>query len=91
MQMYQFKKMLELMPSEPNVPGIIVCANDEKVEKEVTTLLSETKYPFVTILENDDDEVRTQKIVDGFVQKIGVGDFDWLTCHCIYFRLRGDE
>lgn len=91
MQMYQFKKMLELMPSEPHVPGIIVCTNDKKVEKEVATLLSKTKYPFVTILENDDDDVRTQKIVDGFVQKIGVGDFDWLTCHCIQLRLRGDE
>lgn len=91
MQMYQFKKMLEFMPSEPQVPGIIVNALDEKVEKEVTTLLSETKYPFVTILENDDDEVRTQKIVNGFVQKIDVGDFDWLTCHCIQLRLRGDE
>ena len=91
MQMYQFKKMLELMPSEPNVPAIIVNAIDEKVEKEVTTLLSETKYPFVTILENDDDEVRTQKIVDGFVQKIGIGDFDWLTYHCMSIKLRGDE
>lgn len=91
MQMYQLKKMLEFMPTEPQVPGIIVCANDEKVEKEVATLLSETKYPFVTILENDDDDVRTQKIVDGFVEKIGVGDFDWLTCHCIQLRLRGDE
>lgn len=79
------------MPIEPQVPGIIVCANDKKVEEEVNTLLSETKYPFVTILENDDDEVSTQKIVDGFVQKIGVGDFDWLTCHCIQLRLRGDE
>mgnify|MGYP006355271061 FL=1 len=91
MQMCQFKEMLKFMPSEPQVPGIIVCANDEKVEKEVTTLLSATKYPFVTILENDDDEVRTQKIVDGFVKKIGVGDFDWLTCHCVQLRLRGDE
>ena len=79
------------MPSEPQVPGIIVCANDNVVEKEVNTLLSETKYPFVTVLENDDEDVRTQKIVDGFVQKIGVGDIDWLTCHCISLRLRGDE
>lgn len=76
MQMYQFKKMLELMPSEHQVSGIIVCANDEKVEKEVTTLLSATKYPFVIVFENDEEEVRTKKIVDGFVQKIGVGDFD---------------
>ena len=90
MQMYQFKEMLKYYPTEPQVPGIIVCANDEKVEKEVTTFLSKTKYPFVTILENDDDEVRTKKIVDGFVQKIGVGDFDWLTCHCIHLRLRDD-
>lgn len=91
MQMYQFKKMLKYYPTEPQVPGIIVTALDEKIEKEVTTLLSATKYPFVTILENDDDEVRSQKIVDGFVQKIGVGDFDWLTCHCMSIRLRGDE
>ena len=70
MQMYQFKKMLELMPSEPNIPGIIVNAIDEKVEKEVTTLLSETKYPFVTILENDDDEVRTQKIVVALCRRL---------------------
>ena len=91
MQMYQFKKMLELMPSEPNVPGIIVNAIDKKVEKEATTLLSETKYPFVTVLENDEEEVSTQKIVDGFVKKIGVGDMDWLTCHCIHLRLSGDE
>ena len=91
MQMYQFKKMLELMPSEPEVPGIIVTAFDEKIEKEVTTLLSETKYPFVTILEDNDNEVRTQKIVDGFVQKICIGDFDWLTCHCMSIKLRGDE
>lgn len=90
MQMNQFKEMLKYYPTEPQVPGIIVCANDEKIEKEVTEILSATKYPFVTILENDDDEVRTQKIVDGFVQKIGVGDFDWLTCHCIQLRLRGD-
>lgn len=91
MQMYQFKKMLNFMPSEPQVPGIIVCANDKMVEEEVNTLLSETKYPFVTVLENDDEDVRTQKIVDGFVQKIGIGDIDWLTCHCINLRLRGDE
>lgn len=91
MQMYQFKKMLELMPSEHQVPGIIVCANDENVFKEVTTLLSETKYPFVIVFENDEEEVRTKKIVDGFVQKIGVGDFDWLTCHCMQLRLSGDE
>lgn len=91
MQMYQFKEMLKFYPSEPQVPGIIVCALDEKVEKEVSEILSATKYPFVTILEDDNDDVRTQKIVDGFVQKIGVGDFDWLTCHCIQFRLRGDE
>lgn len=91
MQMYQFKKMLELMPSEHHVPGIIVCANDENVFKEVTTLLSETKYPFVIVFENDEEEVRTKKIVDGFVQKIGVGDFDWLTCHCMQLRLSGDE
>lgn len=91
MQMYQFKKMLEVMPSEPQVPGIIIRANDKAVEEEVTTLLSETKYPFVTVLENDDEDVSTQKIVDGFVQKIGVGDYDWLTCHCICLRLRGDE
>ena len=91
MQMYQFKEMLKYYPTEPQVPGIIVTALDENVEKEVTTLLSKTKYPFVTILENDDNEVRTKKIVDGFVQKIGVGDFDWLTCHCVQFRLRGDE
>ena len=79
------------MPSEHQVSGIIVCANDEKVEKEVTTLLSATKYPFVIVFENDEEEVRTKKIVDGFVQKIGVGDFDWLTCHCIQLRLRDDE
>ena len=91
MQMYQFKEMLKYYPTEPQVPGIIVTALNEKVEKEVTEILSTTKYPFVTILENDDDEVRTQKIVDGFVQKIDVGDFDWLTCHCVQFRLRGDE
>lgn len=91
MQMYQFKKMLKYYPTEPQVPGIIVCANDEKVEKEVTTLLSATKYPFVTILEDDDNEVRSQKIVDGFVQKICIGDFDWLTCHCMSIKLRGDE
>jgi len=91
MQMYQFKKLLKMLPSEPQVPGIIVTALDEKVEKEATTLLSKTKYPFVTILEDDNDEVRTQKIVDGFVKKIGVGDFDWLTCHCMQTRLRGDE
>ena len=91
MQMYQFKTVLKLMPTEPQVPGIIVTALDEKVKEEVTNLLSATKYPFVTILENDNDEVRTQKIVDGFVKQIGVGDMDWLTCHCIQFRLRGDE
>ena len=91
MQMYQFKKMLELISPEPQVPGMIIRALDEKVEKEVTELLSATKYPFVTVLEDDDDDVRTQKIVDGFVKQIGCGDMDWLTCHCIQFRLRGDE
>ena len=91
MQMYQFKKLLKMLPSEPQVPGIIVTALNEKVEKEATTLLSKTKYPFVTILKNDDDAVRTQKIVDGFVKQIGIGDFDWLTWNCMQTRLSGDE
>ena len=91
MQMYQFKEMLKFIPTDPQVPGMIIRALDEKVEKEVTELLSATKYPFVTVLEDDDDDVRTQKIVDGFVKQIGCGDMDWLTCHCMCFRLRGDD